>query len=155
MLSEAYRLNQDQKMCYIGGFPAWAFKYTDWAGGSHGDVATEWEFSRLISAYNAFKDADAIGFGALANASFWQHFPLEDQYPQHWVTRDELLARGYLDSAGHVDEARQYSRKAKNWCIAGLVIGLVWWIVYAVLLMAGVAWAAFWENSAYYAACLF
>lgn len=58
-------------------------------------------------------------------------------------------------SAGHVDEARQYSRKAKNWCIAGLVIGLVWWIVYAVLLMAGVAWAAFWENSAYYAACLF
>ena len=103
MLSEAYRLNQGQKMCYIGGFPAWAFKYTDWAGGSHGDVATEWEFSRLISAYNAFKDADAIGYGALANASFWQHFPLDDQYPQHWVTHDELRARGYLDAAGHVD----------------------------------------------------
>ena len=57
-------------MCYIGGFPSWAFKYTQHAGGMHGDVATEWEFSKLIGAYNAFKDADAIGYGALANASF-------------------------------------------------------------------------------------
>lgn len=57
-------------MCYIGGFPAWAYKYTMHASGSHDDVPTEWEFSRIISAYNAFKDADAIGYGALANASF-------------------------------------------------------------------------------------
>ncbi|MBQ4280242.1 MAG: hypothetical protein IJC16_09865 [Rikenellaceae bacterium] len=103
LLVEAYRLNRGERMCYIGGFPAWAFKYTDWAGGSHPDVATEWEFSRIISAYNAFKDADAIGYGALANASFWQHFPLDEHYPQRWVTRDELRERGYLDSAGRVD----------------------------------------------------
>jgi len=44
--------------------------------GIHKDVPTEWEFSRTISAYNAFKDADAIGFGALSNYSFWMHFPL-------------------------------------------------------------------------------
>ena len=43
----------------------------------HEDVQTEWQFAELISRYMAFKDADAIGYGALANASFWQHFPLK------------------------------------------------------------------------------
>jgi hypothetical protein len=102
-LSEAYRLNKGKEMCHIGGFPAWAFKYTMHAGGSHDDVPTEWEFSRIISAYNAFKDADAIGYGALANASFWQHFPLDEKYEQKWVTHDELRKRGYLTEDGKVD----------------------------------------------------
>lgn len=102
-LSEAYRLNKGEKMCHIGGFPAWAFKYTARVGGNHDDVPTEWEFSRVISAYNAFKDADAIGYGALANASFWQHFPLEETYGQKWVTRDELKQRGYLTEEGKVN----------------------------------------------------
>lgn len=102
-LSEAYRLNEGEKMCHIGGFPAWAFKYTARVGGNHDDVPTEWEFSRVISAYNAFKDADAIGYGALANASFWQHFPLEERYEQQWVTRDELKQRGYLTEEGKVN----------------------------------------------------
>ena len=108
-LSEAYRINHGEKMCYIGGFPSWAFKYTKHAGGIHEDVATEWEFSRLIGAYNAFKDADAIGFGALSNASFWTHFPLKDKYPQHWVTSEELKKKGYLDEEGNVDfEGRDF-----------------------------------------------
>ena len=77
LLLENYRQNKGKHFCHIGGFPSWAFKYTKHAGGKHEDVATEWEFSRIISAYNAFKDADAIALGALANASFWQHFPLE------------------------------------------------------------------------------
>lgn len=102
-LLEAYRLNKGEKMCHIGGFPAWAFKYTQHAGGKHDDVPTEWEFSRIISAYNAFKDADAIGYGALANASFWQHFPLEEKYPQKWVTHEELKKRGYLTEDEKVD----------------------------------------------------
>lgn len=102
-LSEAYRINNGEKMCYIGGFPSWAFKYTQHAGGKHEDVETEWEFSKLIGAYNAFKDADAIGFGALANASFWTHFPLKDKYPQRWVTTDQLKERGYLDDDGKVN----------------------------------------------------
>ena len=86
MLLLAYRQNNNEKMCYIGGFPAWAYKYTMHASGSHDDVPTEWEFSRIISAYNAFKDADAIGYGALANASFWQHFPTKKQYTQNWIS---------------------------------------------------------------------
>ena len=103
LLTEAYRYNRGEKMCYIGGFPAWAYKYTKHAGGYHDDVPTEWEFSRIISAYNAFKDADAISYGALANASFWQHFPLDEKYPQHWVTHEELKQRGYLTQDGRVD----------------------------------------------------
>jgi hypothetical protein len=102
-LSEAYRINKGEKMCYIGGFPSWAFKYTQHAGGRHGDVATEWEFSKLIGAYNAFKDADAIGYGALANASFWTHFPLKEKYPQKKVSFDELKQGGYIDDRGKVD----------------------------------------------------
>ncbi|WP_233545652.1 GxGYxYP domain-containing protein [Parabacteroides sp. AM08-6] len=102
MLLLAYKQNKGKKMCYIGGFPSWAFKYTKHAGGIHDDVPTEWEFSRIISAYNAFKDADAIGYGALANASFWQHFPLEKKYKQDWVSREELKQRGFLNEKGEV-----------------------------------------------------
>lgn len=103
MLQIAYDQNKGERMCYIGGFPSWAFKYTGHAGGSHDDVPTEWEFSRVISAFNAFKDADAIGYGALANASFWQHFPLKREYKQDWVTRKELKKRGYLNEKGKLD----------------------------------------------------
>lgn len=102
MLRLAYEQNRGQKMCYIGGFPSWAYKYTQHAGGIHEDVPTEWEFSRIISAYNAFKDADAIGYGALANASFWQHFPLKKEYAQDWISRETLKERGYLDKKGKV-----------------------------------------------------
>ena len=101
MLLTAYKQNDNgNTFTYIGGFPAWAYKYTHHAGGGHDDVPTEWEFSRLIGAYNAFKDADAIGYGALANASFWQHYPLRTAYPQPWITREELKAKGYLDQQG-------------------------------------------------------
>lgn len=99
----AYRQNRGEAFCHIGGFPAWAFKYTKRAGGRHGDVPTEWEFSRIISAYDAFKDADAIDFGAMANASFWQHFPLKARYEQKRVSREELAERGYLTEEGKLD----------------------------------------------------
>ena len=102
-LLTAYKLNEGKKITYIGGFPAWIYKYTKHAGGSHDDVPTEWEFSKTISAYNAIKDADAIGFGALANASFWQHYPLKKQYSQHWVTHEQLKERGYLTDDGKVN----------------------------------------------------
>ncbi|MDR3252287.1 MAG: hypothetical protein LBT35_01800 [Tannerella sp.] len=101
MLLLAYKQNGNGKtFTYLGGFPPWAYKYTQHAGGMHEDVPTEWEYSRTIGAYNAFKDADAIGYGALANASFWQHYPLKDEYPQKWVTKEELQAKDYLDANG-------------------------------------------------------
>jgi hypothetical protein len=105
LLLTAYQQNKGKDYAYLGGFPPWAFKYTKHAGGSHEDVATEWEYSRLISAFNAFKDADAINFGALANASFWQHFPLKKKYKQSWVTKSDLQKRGYLTSDGKINFA--------------------------------------------------
>lgn len=101
MLLLAYEQNGNGKnFTHIGGFPPWAFKYTKHANGKHDDVPTEWEYSRIISAYNAFKDADAIGFGALANASFWQHYPLKQKYDQKWVSDKELIEKGFIDSNG-------------------------------------------------------
>lgn len=106
----AYQQNGNgNTFTHIGGFPPWAFKYTRHAGGKHDDVPTEWEYSRIISAYNAFKDADAIGYGALANASFWQHYPLKDSYPQRRVTDAELVERGYLTTDGKlVENEKEY-----------------------------------------------
>ena len=102
-LLTAYTLHGGQKITYIGGFPPWIYKYTMHDGGRHDDVPTEWEFSRVISAYNAFKDADAINLGALANASFWQHYPLKEKYEQSWVTHEQLRERGYLTNDGKVN----------------------------------------------------
>lgn len=103
LLLQVYIQNKGEKMCYIGGFPSWAFKYTTLAGGSHEPVPTEWEYTKIISAYNAFMDADAIGLGALANASFWQHFPLHKEYRQKWITVEELKQKGYLNERGEVE----------------------------------------------------
>lgn len=108
MLQQAHTLRHGAAPCYIGGFPEWAYKYTKRAGGKHEDVETEWQFAELISRYMAFKDADAIGYGALANASFWQHFPLKKCYPQSWTSRKELKQAHYLNNDGTVDTTRNY-----------------------------------------------
>ena len=110
ILLQIYRQNGGTEFCHIGGFPCWALKYSDngSVGGSHTPVQTEWEFARIISAYNAFKDADAISYGAFANASFWQHYPLQDEYPQKRVTRESLRERGFIGADGKVDRSRKY-----------------------------------------------
>lgn len=111
MLMEIYKHNNNGDVfCHIGGFPAWPFKYTSFrnVGGIHTPETTEWKFAEIISAYNAFKDADAVAYGALANASFWQHFPLQETYPQKWVTRQELKDKGYLTADGKVDRSKRY-----------------------------------------------
>jgi hypothetical protein len=89
----------------IGGFPPWPYKYTtaDRAG-KHDGVPTEWEFTRLISQFNAYKEADAAGLGAMANASFFQHYPLKSSYaqPNAKPTPAQWQARGWLTSEGRV-----------------------------------------------------
>ncbi len=73
----------DGDITKIGGFPPWPFKYTTYGGaGKHDGVPTEWEFIRLISQFNAYAEADAAGLGAIANASFFQHYPLKAPYRQ-------------------------------------------------------------------------
>lgn len=109
MLLDIYNINGGKEFCHIGGFPLWALKYTRDCGlGTHGAVDTEWQFAQVISAYNVYKDADAIGCGAFANASFWQHYPLEEKYPQEWTTRENLKAKGYIKEDGKVDDSKKY-----------------------------------------------
>lgn len=89
----------------IGGFPPWPFKYTTHGGaGKHEPVPTEWEFTRLISQFNAYHEADAASPGTIANASFFQHYPLAPRYPQPNAqpTRSAWQARGYVTAAGAV-----------------------------------------------------
>lgn len=108
MLTIAAKQNKGKVFCHIGGFSPWIFKYTRHAGGKHEDVPTEWRFTRIISAFNAVQDADAIGFGALANASFWTHFPLQDQYPQQWVTPKKLVEKELLLPDSTVNGKKDY-----------------------------------------------
>ena len=105
LLLSAYHHGGKERMIHIGGFVPWAHKYTSHgnAGGKHAPVPCEWEYGKVISAYNGFMDADAIGYGAMANASFYQHFPLKPEYPQKWVTPEQLAERGYLTGDGHVN----------------------------------------------------
>ena len=86
----------------VGGFVPWPWKYCDsaGAGGKHGAVASEWEYAHILSGYNAIMDADAIGYSGLANASFYQHFPLKNRYHQNpKPTVADLKARGQIGRA--------------------------------------------------------
>ena len=90
---------------HFSGFTPWAFKYTTAAdkGYKHEPVPTEWETARLISAYNAFLDADACGISDMANASFFTHLPLPEHMPQQRVpTRRDMRKLGYLSPNGDV-----------------------------------------------------
>ena len=86
MLLEILRALHDrapESVIKIGGFPPWTYKYTTHGNaGKHEGVPTEWEFTRLISQFNAYHEADAAAPGAMANASFFTHYPLKDHYPQ-------------------------------------------------------------------------
>ena len=89
----------------IGGFTPWVWKYTNHgnAGGKHGGVDTEWKYARVISAYNGIMDADALGLSGMANASFYQHYPLKDHYPQNEKPNKARLAeRGLILPGGTV-----------------------------------------------------
>ena len=105
MLAALNRKAQNS-MIKVGGFTPWAFKYTDYqgAGGKHGGVETEWEFARMISQFNGYMEADAIGLSAMANASFYTHYPLKEHYrqPNPKPTRAGWQQAGYLTAEGKV-----------------------------------------------------
>jgi len=94
-----------RKIIKIGGFPPWPYKYTSHAGaGKHSGVPTEWEFTRLISQFNAYHEADAAGDGGMANASFFAHYPLKRRYtqPNPRPARADWQRAGWLNAQGKV-----------------------------------------------------
>lgn len=99
----------------IGGFPPWPFKYTTVTGGRHDGVPTEWEFTRLISQFNAYHEADAANVGAMANASFFAHYPLAKRYrqPNPKPAMKDWKAKGYVTA----------DNKVANRCFVGHYVG--------------------------------
>ena len=104
ILRSAWERVGGTKMIHIGGFTPWDKKYTDShaSGGKHGGVPTEWRMAEVTSCFNAFVDADALGLSCMANASVYQHYPLDARYPQKLPTLDDLRAKGYVDAGGKV-----------------------------------------------------
>ena len=102
LLRSAYDQTHGKRMIHVGGFVPWAWKYTQTAGGHHGDVATEWRYASILSCYNAYMDADALGLNAMANASVFALFPTKPLYPQPKPTAAEWTKAGYLDASEKV-----------------------------------------------------
>ncbi len=101
----------------IGGFPPWPFKYTTTVGGKHEGVPTEWEFTRLISQFNAYHEADAANVGAMTNASFYRHYPLASRYrqPNPRPTLKDWQDKGYV--------SRDSPSKVANRCFVAHYVG--------------------------------
>ena len=109
ILRATYDRTGGQAFIHAAGFVPWAYKYTDFnsrewkAEGRHEAVPTEWKYAEILSCFNAFMDADAIAIGAMANASFFQHYPLAERYTQNpKPTRADLQSRGLLDAKGMI-----------------------------------------------------
>jgi hypothetical protein len=65
-------------------------------------VPAEWRYAEVLSCFNAYMDADALGLSAMANASIYRLFPLASVYPQVKPTIDSLRARGLVLPDGRV-----------------------------------------------------
>jgi hypothetical protein len=98
IMRSAWEQTKGKAMIHVGGFTPWDKKYTNHAnaGGKHGGVPTEWRYAEIISCFNGYMDADALGLGCMANASVFQHYPLEERYPQKLPTVADLEARGLI-----------------------------------------------------------
>ncbi|GIV15825.1 MAG: hypothetical protein KatS3mg022_1260 [Armatimonadota bacterium] len=101
ILTASYEMTNSGMTC-ISGFVPWDFKYTDAVGEPHGAVESEWRFVEIASCFNAYLDADAPAIGAMANASFFMHYPLEKRYTQSHPTLSDLQREGYVLSNGMV-----------------------------------------------------
>lgn len=104
ILASAYQGTGGQTTA-IHGFIPWEYKYTNAVpgAGSHAPVATEWELAQIISAFNAYLDADAPGIDCMANASVYTHNPLEVPYPQNPPpSAADLRDAGFVAADGSV-----------------------------------------------------
>jgi hypothetical protein len=104
MLAAAYEQTGGNQIIRMHGFTPWAFKYVGPnSAHNHGGVDAEWATGKLISAFNAMDDGDACCIGNIANAAFYQHFPLADRFVQPPPPSEEYLkARGLLNADGSV-----------------------------------------------------
>ncbi len=110
------RLGPD-RMIQFAGFTPWAHKYSNaisggWNPGStHPPLSSEQRLAELIASHNAYMDGDAPGLMFMANASFYQHYPLPDKVPQTAPrpTRERLIKEGILDADGKIKPLNYYA----------------------------------------------
>ena len=110
------RLGAD-RMIQFAGFTPWAHKYSNqtsggWhAGGSHSPLDSEQRLAKLITAFNAYMDGDAPNLVFMANASFDQHYPVPEKFPQiaPRPTRERLMHEGILDADGKIKPLNYYT----------------------------------------------
>lgn len=57
-------------------------------------------------------------------------------------------------ASGDIGQAWENSRKARNWSVAGIVISLLWWVIYVILILVGISWATWWDNDIFYTTCM-
>lgn len=98
--------NDFDKMIKCTGFVNFHYKYTTNVGDGHDGVSTEWELVRLLSAYNAYLEADAAAGSYVSNCSFNTWFRPEitgRRYIQNPApTYEDMQARGLIDENGDV-----------------------------------------------------
>lgn len=85
MRSQAeYAAGEDEsKPIDVGGFTPWHLKYTRYTNPvASGEVACEWETVWLFSVYNAYINADAPSYTAMANASIYMNYSMKASYTQ-------------------------------------------------------------------------
>ncbi len=116
LLATANDQLQRKALIHVAGYVPWRYKYTScnensWhAGSAHDAVPAEWKCTEILSAYNAYLDADALDIASMANASFFQHCPLKPVYRQtrrHDV--ESLKAQGLLDDSGAIVPRHYYA----------------------------------------------
>jgi GxGYxYP putative glycoside hydrolase C-terminal domain/GxGYxY sequence motif in domain of unknown function N-terminal len=115
LLSTCNKLTQGRAMINIHGMVPWAYKYTDaktatWdAGGTHDPVPSEWAFVQTVSAYNVAADCDVMA--DMANASFYQHYPLPAHIAQKapQPTKQDLIKQGVLAPDGNLLPVNYYA----------------------------------------------
>ncbi len=98
--------NDFGEMIKFCGFTNWAYKYTTEAGGSNSPVDTEWQTVRLITAYNAYMEGDALDLSYVSNASFYSGLlpKIEERrYTNNCPpSYEDMVSRGYIDGSGNV-----------------------------------------------------
>jgi hypothetical protein len=93
------RANPGNKILKIGGFVPWWVKYNSEfnIGGNHDSASTVEEFVSLMSAYSGIIDADNYKFVEMANASVFQHYPLQERYFQNPISpKTEIENKNYV-----------------------------------------------------------
>lgn len=130
ILSSAYTRHGGNAFAHVGGFTPWTFKYTNWgvAGGTHPVVESEHETVRILSQYNAYLDADALGRSAMSNASLFRHMPVPRHYAQTLPPMpEELRRRGLLDQAERVAQKNYLMHYSGDYDSAAWVMNSLGW----------------------------